>query len=102
MINTNFIIPMSPMMTEQKQAPAQLTNVDGQGSFQDILNNLVNQVVETEKVDNDGIVGVTTGTADQLHDLMIASTQATTALELFVQVRNKAHDAYSEIMRMSV
>ena len=62
----------------------------------------MNQVVETEKIDNDGIVGVTTGTADQLHDLMIASTQATTALELFVQVRNKAHDDYSEIMRMSV
>ncbi|MBR6755565.1 MAG: flagellar hook-basal body complex protein FliE [Peptococcaceae bacterium] len=101
MINTNFIIPMSPMLTEQKQ-PAHLTNVDGQGSFKDVLNNLMNQVVETEKIDNDGIVGVTTGTADQLHDLMIASTQATTALELFVQVRNKAHDAYSEIMRMSV
>lgn len=101
MINTNFIIPIAPMMSEQKQ-PAHLTNVDGQGSFKDVLNNLMSQVAETEKIDNNGIVEVTTGTADQLHDLMIASTQATTALELFVQVRNKAHDAYSEIMRMSV
>lgn len=100
MIDTNFILPMSPMMASQKQE--QLQNVNGQGSFKDVLDSMAYNVADTERVDNEGVIEVATATSDQLHALTIASTQATTALELFVQVRNKAHDAYSEIMRMSV
>src|SRR5580698_170647 len=42
------------------------------------------------------------GKTENLHDAMISVEKAETALKLMVQVRNKALDAYHEIMRMQV
>lgn len=38
----------------------------------------------------------------ELHDLMIAMENASTAMQLTMQVRNKVLEAYQEIMRMQV
>lgn len=45
-------------------------------------------------------VRAVTGDLDDVHDYTIASTQAAVALELTVAVRNKAVEAFTEIMRM--
>jgi flagellar hook-basal body complex protein FliE len=45
---------------------------------------------------------VAVGKSENLHDAMISFEKADTALKLLVQVRNKAIDAYHEIMRMQV
>lgn len=37
-----------------------------------------------------------------IHEVMIASTKASLSVELLVQTRNKAIEAYQEIMRMQV
>jgi len=42
------------------------------------------------------------GQISDVHSVMIASEQATVALQLTTQVRNKAIDAYQEIMRISM
>ncbi|HET7486346.1 MAG TPA: flagellar hook-basal body complex protein FliE [Acidimicrobiales bacterium] len=42
------------------------------------------------------------GQLSDVHDLMIASTQASLATELTVAVRNRAVDAFNEIMRMQI
>lgn len=42
------------------------------------------------------------GQVSDVHSVMIASEQATLALQLTTQVRNKAIDAYQEIMRISM
>lgn len=42
------------------------------------------------------------GRSENLHDASIAMEKAETALKLLVQVRNKALDAYHEIMRMQL
>lgn len=42
------------------------------------------------------------GEMTDVHQLMIASERASLGLELTVQVRNKAIEAYQEIMRMQV
>lgn len=41
-----------------------------------------------------------TGDLDDVHDYMIASSQASVMLELTAAVRNKAVEAFTEIMRM--
>lgn len=41
-----------------------------------------------------------TGDLDDVHDYTIASTQASVALELTAALRNKAVEAFTEIMRM--
>ena len=42
------------------------------------------------------------GKVSDIHSVMIASEQATVALQLTTQIRNKAIDAYQEIMRISM
>ena len=42
------------------------------------------------------------GKTENLHDAMISMEKAETALKLMVQVRNKAIEAYHEVMRMQV
>jgi flagellar hook-basal body complex protein FliE len=49
----------------------------------------------------DGLaVQAATGSLTDVHDYMIASSEASLATELTVAVRNKALDAFNEIMRM--
>jgi flagellar hook-basal body complex protein FliE len=45
-------------------------------------------------------VKAATGTLTDVHDYMIASTEAALATQLTAAVRNKAIDAFNEIMRM--
>jgi flagellar hook-basal body complex protein FliE len=45
---------------------------------------------------------VATGELKDVHEFMAASAKASLAVEMTVAVRNKAVEAYQEIMRMSV
>jgi flagellar hook-basal body complex protein FliE len=45
---------------------------------------------------------VAAGGDTPIHELMIASTKASLSVELLVQTRNRAVEAYQEIMRMQV
>ncbi len=47
-------------------------------------------------------VQAATGDLRDVHDYMLAASKASTATQLTVAVRNKALEAYSEIMRMPV
>ncbi len=47
-------------------------------------------------------VQAATGDLQDIHDYMIASTQTSIATELTIAVRNKAVEAFTEIMRMQV
>ena len=50
---------------------------------------------------SDGLaVKAVTGDLDDIHDYTIASAQASVAFELTAALRNKAVEAFSEIMRM--
>lgn len=43
-----------------------------------------------------------TGQIDDPHTVTIASTKAQTSIDLLVGLRNKALDAYNELMRMNI
>lgn len=71
-------------------------------SFKSIFENAINDYVQAEnKVDED-IYKLTTGESDDLHNLMINTQKSELSLDLLLQLRNKALDAYNEILRINV
>lgn len=78
------------------------SNQKNELSFKSIFNNALDNYIEAEnKVDED-IYELSTGESDDLHNLMINTQKAELSLDLVLQLRNKALDAYNEIMRMGV
>jgi flagellar hook-basal body complex protein FliE len=54
------------------------------------------------KTADQAVLQANTGESVNLHELMISMEKADISLRLMVQVRNKAIDAYQEIMRMQI
>ena len=74
----------------------------GPGEFAAILSNaLVQRVEDTAAQANVAITNMVNGSGE-VHDAMIALSEAEDALQLTVQVRNKFVQAYQDIMRMAV
>lgn len=73
-----------------------------ESNFLDIFKNAINNVVQTDAVAKQDELLIATGQADNLHSITINATKAELALQTLVQIRNKAMDAYNEIMRMSL
>ncbi len=73
-----------------------------ESEFSDILSDALKNAQETEKVSDQGTADLLSGEDAGIHETMIAAEKAELALELALQVRNKAIDAYNEIMRMQL
>lgn len=71
-------------------------------SFGKLLEKTISDVNERLAESDKMNLNLATGKSENLHEAMIAVEKAETALKLLVQVRNKALDAYQEIMRMQV
>jgi flagellar hook-basal body complex protein FliE len=70
------------------------------GSFANALSHGLEQVQDVQTKADDLAVKAATGSLTDVHDYMIASSEASLATQLTVAVRNKALDAFNEIMRM--
>lgn len=70
--------------------------------FMDMLKNGIaevnNNMVESEK----SSVDLATGKTSNIHETMLAVTKAELGFDMLVQLRNKAIEAYQEVMRMQV
>lgn len=62
------------------------------------LDNVNNDLIKSEQLS----VKLATGEVDNLHDVTIAAQKAALSLQLTVEVRDKAIEAYREVMRMQV
>jgi flagellar hook-basal body complex protein FliE len=88
---------VSPLSSLTSASPSSSTSgTDFAGILGSGLENL--QGLQTRS--DDLAVQAATGSLTDVHDYMIASSEASLATELTVAVRNKALDAFNEIMRM--
>jgi flagellar hook-basal body complex protein FliE len=71
-------------------------------SFGDMVSSGLENLQKTQATADEMATQAATGDLSALHDYMIASTQASLTTELTVNVRNKAVDAFNEIMRMQI
>ena len=100
-----FIVPLTsniaPMETiSQKEQTEDKTESDA--TFFDIFESLVNNVKETDAQVQQDSIDLMLGDVDDLAQIQVNLEKAATAVDLLVTVKNKAVDAYNEIMRMTV
>lgn len=71
-------------------------------SFSDYLNSTIDQVMEAQQKSDTAIEKLSTGEAKDMHQVMIAVQEADISLRMLVQVRNKALQAYNDIIGMQI
>jgi flagellar hook-basal body complex protein FliE len=70
--------------------------------FKDIFDEAINNVHQTEAQAQIDAARAVAGDMDDLHTLTIDIAKADLALSMLVALRNKALEAYNEIMRISM
>lgn len=96
------ILPIQSLQGASKIGQSTPAQPDSSVPFQSLFEEALSNVKESSAASEQEVYNMVTGQSDNLHDIMIRSTQATLSVELFVQLRNKALDAYNEVMRMGV
>lgn len=91
---------IAPLLTPAEPAVSQVRQA--QTSFGDMLTTMVEQTNAQQQHADQAIVQLHSGGEKNLHEAMIAMEKADVSLRYTIQVRNKAIDAYQEIMRMQV
>ena len=94
------IQPLWNTMPSIKDQPK--TETAPEGSFADVFRWAIDNVKETDAEMNKAQYLLATGQLDNPAEVTIANTKAAAAVDLLVQLRNKAVEAYNEIMRISL
>lgn len=79
---------------------ANSTTGTGGSSFSTALSGAVDNLQQLQGTSDTLAVQAVTGNLDDIHKATLAATRAQVTLELVAGVRNKAVDAFNEIMRM--
>lgn len=72
------------------------------GGFSEKIGGALQSVSDTQGQADLLAQDVATGGPTSVEELMVATTRATLTTEMLVQVRNRAVEAYQEIMRMQI
>lgn len=97
------IDPVSTLAAVQSDVPtAQLEGQQARASFANWLAGQVDQVSDRLNQADMMVRHLAVGDAPNIHQVMIALSEARLSLELLVQVRDKALDAYQTLMQMQV
>jgi flagellar hook-basal body complex protein FliE len=74
----------------------------GGADFASVLASSMDSLQSTQSKADGLAVQAATGDLKDVHDYMIASNEASLATQMVVTIKNKAVDAFNEIMRMPV
>jgi flagellar hook-basal body complex protein FliE len=66
------------------------------------MKSTIQRVNQMQNTGEQAIQQLNTGKAESLHEVMIAVEEADISLKMLVQMRNKALQAYEEVMRMQI
>lgn len=78
------------------------SSADPAVSFQNLFLESLSEITETQDVVQDDVLRLATGTTDGLHTITTNVAKADLAIQMAVSVRNKALEAYNEIMRITL
>lgn len=78
------------------------TTTKGGASFEDAINNALNEVSAVQNDAEKAIEGFSKGEVNDVHTVVLAMEKADMSLQTLLQVRSKLLTAYDEIMRIQV
>jgi flagellar hook-basal body complex protein FliE len=96
------ISPIGGAAAFKPPAATGVTPAAGKEGFGNAIGDALESLEHTQTNADDLATKAATGDLTDVHDYMIAATQASLATELTVAVRNKAVEAFSDIMRMQI
>lgn len=85
-------------LTQVQPNPVEQARTD----FGTIIKEAVSQTAVAEAEGEKAIQNLASGQAKNLHEVMISVEKADISLKMLVQFRNKALQAYEEVMRMQI
>ncbi|MFI5911206.1 flagellar hook-basal body complex protein FliE [Dactylosporangium sp. NPDC051541] len=96
------ISPVSSMMNATGTSGSSGSSADPAAglNFGNMVAQGLQKLQDTQNTADNLAVEAATGRLTDVHDYIIAATEASLATQLTVAVRNKALDAFNEIMRM--
>ena len=81
-------------------SPSAFAQGAGSAPFSDLLADAVGQVDQLEEQARTAVTGLMAGSGVDVHQAMIATQKASMAFELALAVRNKAVQAYQQVIGM--
>ena len=102
MTGIEFITPLQSWERIGNTENNKSTTGSGGSAFYDIFQNAVQDVKDSEKNLQQKQYLLATGQIDDPHTVQIAASEAQLSINMLVQLRNKALDAYNELMRISL
>ncbi len=98
---------ITTIYSAHNDALSSISGADGKKTedFSSILDSMIGAIDETNNLQNNAEsaeIQFALGQLENTHDLLIAQTKATVALQYTVAVRDKLIEAYKEIMNMQI
>jgi len=85
-----------------KSKAAGSTDDAGNSQFLDLLKDGISDVNKTMRESDKASMDLATGKSSNIHQTMLAVSKAELGFNMLVQLRNKAIEAYQDVMRMQV
>ena len=98
------LAPITPLASlgRSKDVEAVSEGKNGESIFESIFRNAIQNVKDTDAEFTQAQYLLSTGQLDNPATALIAYTKEEVAVNLLIQLRNRAMDAYSELTRMSI
>lgn len=97
-----FQMTTQPTQIQSKLMNSSNNKVENKASFADALKQSINEINKAQIESDKMTEALATGKNVELHDVMITAQKSSITLLTAVEVRNKAIEAYQEMMRMQV
>jgi len=98
-----FITPIQPLRLGSDGIVTKSTvKENATSAFKNLFTDVIDNAVKAERNLEDKQYLLTTGQIDDAHTVPIAAAEAQLSIDFLVQIRNKAIDAYNELMRISI
>ena len=102
-IGTTAILPVSSIAPlPGNLRVSQVTPQSHEGGFGEMVGNAVQQLNDLQRNSEAAAMDLSTGKSANLHGALVSMEEASLAMQLTLQVRNKVVESYQEVMRMQV